>query len=243
VLTSTPDAGVSVAIVFHSAYGHTGRLAEAVSAGVAAVKRATVHSIPLPDPRHRQGAGRNGFTAVDNGTPPPTIIDAITDEQWSLLDRADAIIFGSPTYMGDVSAVFRLFAEQTSRRMQTGAWRNKLAAGFVNSGAMSGDKDHALQSLGIFAAQHGMIWVSLGLVAGWNASTGSEFDLNRLGFFLGAGAQSNVDEGPDRVHPSDLATALHLGRRVALLAGSMAAGASAATPSARSSQAPRSPRP
>ena len=38
-----------------------------------------------------------------------------------------------------------------------------------------------------------------------------------LCFWLGAGAQSNTDEGPDTAPPSsDLATARHLGRRVAM---------------------------
>jgi multimeric flavodoxin WrbA len=49
-----------------------------------------------------------------------------------------------------------------------------------------------------------------------NSTTGSEQDLNRLGFWLGAGAQSNADEGPELAPPeSDLATARYLGRRVA----------------------------
>jgi NAD(P)H dehydrogenase (quinone) len=218
------DASVSIAIVFHSGYGHTARLAQAVRDGAAAVEQTVAQLIPLPDRQHRPLAGHNRSPAVGAATARSIVVDAIADDQWDVLDRADAIIFGSPTYMGDVSAVFRLFAEQTSHRMQAGAWRDKLAAGFVNSGAMSGDKVHALQSLAVFAAQHGMIWVSLGLVAGWNASTRSEIDLNRLGFFLGAGAQSNVDEGPERISVADLATARHLGQRVALQAKAMAGG-------------------
>ena len=75
-----------------------------------------------------------------------------------------------------------------------------VSAGFTNSGAKSGDKLAALFSLAVFAAQHHMHWVNLGLVAGWNTSAGSEHDPNRLGFFLGAGAESDVDTGPDQVH-------------------------------------------
>jgi NAD(P)H dehydrogenase (quinone) len=128
---------------------------------------------------------------------------------------ADAIVFGSPTYMGTASAAFHAFAEETSKRWFTQAWKDKLAAGFTNSGSKSGDKLHTLQFFTVLAAQHGMHWVGLGLLPGWNSSTASEFDLNRLGFFLGAAAQSNVDEGPEAVHKSDLATARELGRRVA----------------------------
>lgn len=48
---------------------------------------------------------------------------------------------------------------------------------------------------------------------------GSGADMNRLGFFLGAAAQSNADQGPD-VAPlsADLLNAEHLGRRVATVA-------------------------
>ena len=60
-------------------------------------------------------------------------------------------------------------------------------------------------SLAVFAAQHHMHWVNLGLGPGWNSSAGSEHDLNRLGFWLGAGAQTDVDANPDEVHPADVA--------------------------------------
>ena len=119
--------------------------------------------------------------------------------------------------MGNVSAGFQAFAEQTGRRCMNGTWRDKVAAGFTNSGAKAGDKMHTLTSLAVFAAQHHMHWVNLGLGAGWNSSAGSEDDLNRLGFWLGAGAQTDVDADPDQVHPSDVATCHHLGRRVALV--------------------------
>jgi NAD(P)H dehydrogenase (quinone) len=102
-----------------------------------------------------------------------------------------------------------------------------VAAGFTNSGAKSGDKLAALFSLAVFAAQHHMHWVNLGLVAGWNTSAGSEHDLNRLGFFLGAGAQSDVDAAPDQVHPADVRTCRHLGRRVALVTRQLNVGRSA----------------
>jgi hypothetical protein len=59
-----------------------------------------------------------------------------------------------------------------------------------------------------------MNWVNLGLHPGWNSSSASEHDLNRLGVFAGAAAQTNVDEGPETVHKADIATAEHLGRRV-----------------------------
>ncbi|MFD3700778.1 flavodoxin family protein [Streptomyces sp. NPDC058646] len=176
-----------VSIAYHSGFGHTAVVAEAVRAG-AAEAGATVHVIK---------------------------VDEIDDAQWELLDASDAIVFGSPTYMGTASGAFHVFAEATSKRWFGDAWQDKVAAGFTNSASKSGDKLHTLQFFQILAAQHGMSWVNLGLKPGWNASTASENDLNRLGVFAGAAAQTNSDEGPEAVHKADIATAEHLGRRVA----------------------------
>ncbi|MFE0176689.1 flavodoxin family protein [Streptomyces sp. NPDC059002] len=188
-----------VAIAYHSGYGHTAVVAEAVRSG-AADAGATVHLIK---------------------------VDEITEAQWELLDAADAIVFGSPTYMGTASGAFHVFAEATSKRWFGQTWHNKLAAGFTNSGSKSGDKLHTLQFFQTLAAQHAMHWVNLGLAPGWNSTTGSENDLNRLGFFSGAAAQTNSDEGPDAVHKADIATAEHLGRRITETARVFAAGRAA----------------
>jgi multimeric flavodoxin WrbA len=206
-------AAPTVAVVYHSGFGHTAVLAHAVAAG-----------------------------AADAGADVSLVaVDMITDSQWDLLDGVDAMIFGTATYMGNVSAGFQAFAEKTGRRCMNGTWRDKVAGGFTNSGAKSGDKLATLSSLAIFAAQHHMHWVSLGLAPGWNSAAGSERDLNRLGFWLGAGAQTDVDAGPDQVHPSDVATCRYLGARVALVTRQLNIGRSlspmAASPAAASAAA------
>jgi multimeric flavodoxin WrbA len=192
--------GPRVTIVFHSGFGHTATLAYAVADGA-------------------RDAGAD-VTLISSG--------AMTDSDWDTVDSADALIFGSAVYMGNVAAGFQAFAEKTGRRCQAGAWQDKVAAGFVNSGAKAGDKLHALTSLAVFAAQHHMHWVSLGLGAGWNSAAGSEHDLNRLGFWLGAGAQTDVDANADQVHPADLQTCRHLGERVATVTRQLVAGRLAA---------------
>ncbi|MFB7668997.1 flavodoxin family protein [Kitasatospora sp. NPDC056138] len=189
----------TIAIAYHSGYGHTAVLAEAVARGAAA----------------------GGAEVVR------IAVDTITEEQWAQLDAADAIVFGAPTYMGTASGAFHTFAEATSKRWFTLAWKDKLAAGFTNSASKSGDKLHTLQFFSVLAAQHGMQWIGLGLHPGWNSTTASEDDINRLGFFLGAAAQSNNDQGPEGVHKADIATAEHLGERVAKQAAVLVAGRAA----------------
>ncbi len=177
-----------VAVVYHSGYGHTKVQAEAVQRGAAAVAGTEASLI-----------------AVDE-----------VESHWPQLDAADAIIFGAPTYMAGASAPFKAFLDATSGRWASQQWKDKLAAGFTNSAGLNGDKLATLQQFALFAMQHGMIWVGLGLLPGNHTSAGSPEDLNRLAGFLGAMAQSNADQGPDLVPPAaDRRTAEHLGRRVA----------------------------
>ena len=198
------DRPIRIAIAYFSGFGHTARQAEAVARGGASVSGTEVS---LHDVRE------------------------LTDDLWTSLNRADAIIFGAPTYMGSPSAVFKTFAEATAKVWADNMrWKDKIAAGFTNSQALSGDKLNSLIDLAILAAQHGMHWVSLDLYPGWSTSSGSIDDPNRLGSWLGAMAQSHGDEGPD-IAPrgSDLATAEHLGRRVATVARRWVRGGMAAT--------------
>ena len=180
----------TVAVVYHSGYGHTRRQAEAVRDGVSRVA----------------------------GAQPLLVEVAEAPSRWDDLAAAEAIIFGTPTYFGNVSAPFKAFQDATSHAVLARGyrWRNKLAAGFTNSGARAGDKLATLVQLAIFAAQHGMHWVNLDLPPANNSTRGSETDLNRLGFWLGAGAQLERGRGADVAPPeADLRTAEHLGRRVA----------------------------
>lgn len=172
-----------ISIVYDSGYGHTAKQAQAVAQGVSQVPGAEARLI-----------------AVADGPVP-----------WDELEASDAIIFGSPTYNGSLSARLKKFMEDSTKPAWIPQkWRNKVAAGFTNSGAMHGDKLHSLMSMVLFAAQHGMLWVGLDLFPGKSAA-----EQNRIGGWLGAMAQSN-DESPE-LSPieSDLKTAAHLGRRVA----------------------------
>ena len=177
----------TVAIVYHSGFGHTQALAEAVARGVRETAGARSILVPVSDAEAR---------AAD-------------------LDSADAIVFGSPTYMGGVSAEFARFKDWTSKRWMDGAWRNKLAAGFTASASWNGDKHNTLYQLLTLALQHGMVWVGLGLPPGFNHSKGSAEDLNRLGASVGAMAQANADQGVEGIAASDFRTMEALGRRVA----------------------------
>ena len=179
-----------VSIVYHSGYGHTAEQAKAVARGAQKVEGVTVNLLTVDE----------------------------AQQQWEVLKASDAIIFGSPTYMGSASGQFKAFMDASSKAWYTRDWKDKVAAGFTTSASQSGDKLSTLIQLAVFAAQHGMIWVGQDLLPGNNNSQGTVNDLNRLGSFLGAMAQANSDQGPDLAPiQSDLLTAEHLGERVATI--------------------------
>lgn len=119
-MTARPT--VSVCVVHHSGYGHTERMAAAVVEGVCRVAGVHCKSIPVAALEPEQPA-------------------------WDDLDDADAIIFGAPTYMGNVSAAMKRFMENSSSRWMQMRWADKLAAGFTNSGSWNGDKHNTLVAL------------------------------------------------------------------------------------------------
>ncbi len=193
----------SMAIVFHSAYrGSTRALAEAVARGACRIEGTSVHLVSVDD----------------------------VEDHWEDLHRADAIVFGSPTYVGSVSAAFKSFIERLAgdvwlERM----WLNKVAGGFTVSSGPSGDKLNTLQDLAIFAAQLGMIWVPVRQIGGHYAtSTSIEDALNRMGSYLGVMAQANIDERPPQSPPpSDVRTAELHGEHVASVARQLSWGRTA----------------
>lgn len=186
-----------IVIVYQSNNGHTAVLAEAVLSGAKSVQGTTAALIPVADAADR----------------------------FAEFADADAIIFGAPTFMGNVPAEFKKFMDDTAGVWIQQAWKNKLAAGFTCSACYSGDKLNTLMQMAIFAAQHSMLWAPLGIMPGNHTSTSSPDDLNRVGGFLGAMAQANADQSADVAPPqSDRDTAQHLGKHVADLAHRMTYG-------------------
>lgn len=181
---------VKVAVVYHSGYGHTAKVAQAVGEGASQLAGAQVDVIS---------------------------VDGIDETGWAKLDAADAIIFGAPTYMGGVSGQFKMFIDSASKHWMKQEWKNKIGAGFTNSGSYSGDKLASIYQLATNAMQHSMIWVGTGLMpASTKGTEGPDSNaINRMGSSFGLMAQSN-NESPDIVPPKgDLETAKLFGKRVA----------------------------
>jgi len=191
-----------VAVVYHSAYGHTKRQAEALAQGAASVDGVEVQVFSVDQ-----------FEAAENDAYGPP---------WDVLERADAIVLGCPTYMGSVSSAMKLFMERSSGLWFQQRWKDKLAGGFTNGGALAGDKLNTLVDMVLFAAQQGMIWVNLGIPISDSSMSGDPQGLNRMGAWLGAFAKSEDGSPEASPPPGDLATARAYGERIARLSLRMA---------------------
>ena len=179
-----------VVVVYHSGYGHTQRVAQHIA----------------------EGAGGE-LVAIDaEGNLP--------EAGWEKLNAADAIIFGTPTYMGGPSWQFKKFADASSKIWYSRGWQDKVFGGFTNSASPVGDKGATMMGLQTLASQHGGIWVSLGLLPA-NTKAATPNDINRLGGSVGMMVQSPSDASVEEVPQGDLDTAKRYGLRVAEVAKRM----------------------
>ncbi|MDF4897772.1 flavodoxin family protein [Vibrio parahaemolyticus] len=184
-----------IAIIYFSKTDVTGQLARAIAAGLEQqdIKQqgeCEILSHRIEDSEIIEGRFVN-----------PNLMDELAE--------CDAIILGSPTYMGGVAAQFKAFADASSESWYHQKWANKVAAGFTSGGALNGDQSCTLQYLQTFAYQHGMMWVGLDKI-----SNSGEQNLNRYGVQGGIVAQGGAD---GQLHASDVSTAEYLGKRVAML--------------------------
>jgi NAD(P)H dehydrogenase (quinone) len=177
----------NIIVIYHSGYGHTKKLAEAVFEGV---KTKTTNASLLS-------------------------VNDLTEASWEELAKADALIFGSPTYMGGPSAKFKEFADASSKPWFKQLWKNKIAAGFTNSATINGDKFATIAYLWTLSQQHGMIWAGTGMQAA-NSKAATRNDINYLGGYGGLLGQSPSDASPEEgLLPGDAETAKLFGARIA----------------------------
>ena len=170
-------------VVYHSGYGHTQRVAQFVAEGAKAQ-----------------------IIAIDaEGN--------ISEADWTAINAADAIIFGSPTYMGMASWQFKKFADASSKQWMSGAWKDKVAGGFTISASPSGDKLSTIQYFITLSMQLGMVWVGQPAM--------NDGNINRIGSNSGVMAQVGPTSPAADIPQGDLDTAKTYGERVAQVAAKL----------------------
>jgi NAD(P)H dehydrogenase (quinone) len=187
----------TVSTIYFTGFGHTGKMAEAVNKGVASVAGVKANLIALKGEDIAQGRYAN-------------------ESVMAQIDASDAVIFGSPTYMGGPAAQFKAFADASAERWFRSAWKDKLAAGFTVSGGPSGDKLSTLHYFFTLAMQHGMIWIGL------PDSPQNDKGINRLSSYSGVMGQAGQESPDVAPNDADKLTGETLGRRVAAFAAKFA---------------------
>jgi NAD(P)H dehydrogenase (quinone) len=172
-----------IIVVYFSGYGHTKRIAEAVATAAGAQ-----------------------LLQVDNEGNLPA-------GGWDALAAADAIVFGTPTYMASVAWQFKKFIDETSKVWGTLGWKDKLAAAFTNSAGMNGDKSSTLSTLFALSQQHGMLWMGLGLLPSTTKAAKRD-DVNYVASFMGLATTTPSDASPEEMVRGDLETARLFGERL-----------------------------
>lgn len=176
----------TVSIVYFSATGNTKLMADAVAEGASSVADTDVNVFRITGEQITAGRWQD---------------DAVT----AALQSSDAIVLGSPTYMGGVAAQLKAFIDASGAVWMSQGWKNKIAGGFTHSGSPSGDKQGTLLYLATNAAQHGMVWVGF-------AEMANEEGVNRAGSFLGA---MGYGRGEGEVDPGDIKSSQLYGQRLA----------------------------
>lgn len=176
---------MKICIVYYSGNGHTEKLMAYIKEGILSASLAQVF---------------------------PINVSSLSKESWQHLNNAEAIIFGSPTYMGGVAAPFKAFMDASGNFWLEQPWANKMAAGFTIGTAYSGDKLGTLMQMAIFACQHSMIWLG-------QSHLGSKYslddqDINQSGSWLGMMATSSQDKSL-KINSGDAETARLFGKRIA----------------------------
>lgn len=176
-----------IAVVFHSAHGHTEHIAQQVA-----------HRAHSVDGTHAQ------LIEAARLTPEP-----------GLLTGFDGLVWGSPTYLGGVSGVFKSFMDATGGLWRRQELQGRLAAGFTVSSLPAGDKQSTLLSMFVFSMQHGMVWVGNPILPEQHGGTPYDEAANRLGSWSGLMAQAGHASAPDAFAPGDVKTAHLFGQNFA----------------------------
>lgn len=144
-----------ILVVFHSLYGHVYKMAQSIAEG--AKKSGNVEVIlckvkeTLPaDILETMGA--KDFQKVIKDIPVCTPDD---------LAKADAIIFGTPTRFGNMSAQMRALLDSTGQLWQNGSLIGKVGSVFTSTATQHGGQESTILSFHITLLHHGMIIVGL----------------------------------------------------------------------------------
>lgn len=199
-----------ILIVYYSRHGATAELARHAARGVESVAgcTATLRTVPPVSSENE----RPVKALPDAGAPYATHDD---------LRRADGLLLGSPTRFGNMAAPLKYFLDGTSSLWLDGTMSGKPAAMFSSSQTMHGGQESTLLTMAIPLLHHGMMVLGLPF---------TERGINQTrtgGTPYGATHVAGMAAQPGTLSDDEIQLAQALGRRVADVAATLAAGRAA----------------
>ena len=199
-----------ILIVYYSRHGATAELARHAARGIESVAgcTATLRTVPLVSAESE----RPVKPVPDAGAPYATNDD---------LRRADGLLLGSPTRFGNMAAPLKYFLDGTSSLWLDGTLAGKPAAVFSASQTLHGGQESTLLTMAMPLLHHGMLWLGLPF---------TERSLNQTrtgGTPYGATHVSGMATQPGTLSDDEIVLAQALGKRVADVAATLAAGRAA----------------
>lgn len=148
-----------VVVIFYSLYTHTWQLAQAIAEGAKEVDGVEVEMYQVPELLPDDVIGKMGATQPKDAMKDiPTITPEIRKQ---VIKSADAIVFGSPTRFGSMTAQMKMFFDGLGGLWFENACVGKIASCFTGSGTQHGGNETTIMSMLAPLLHLGFIYVGL----------------------------------------------------------------------------------
>lgn len=200
-----------VHVIFYSTYGHVWKLAEAIAEGARAVAGSAVEVFQVAETLPADVLAKMGATEAKRAFAHVPVADP------RRLDEPDAIILGSPTRYGSVTAQMQAFLDNTGAHWGKGSLIGKVGSGFTSTASQHGGQETTIMSLATFFFHQGMV------IAGVPYSSKELLTLAEMSGGTPYGATTIAGpKGERQPSANELAIARAQGRHVAGIAARLA---------------------
>eukprot|EP01127_Copromyxa_protea_P003164 TRINITY_DN13020_c0_g1_i1.p1 TRINITY_DN13020_c0_g1~~TRINITY_DN13020_c0_g1_i1.p1 ORF type:complete len:221 (-),score=57.84 TRINITY_DN13020_c0_g1_i1:35-664(-) len=146
-----------VLVVFYSTYGHIAKLAKAQAEGAAAVAGVEVRVRRVAETLSEEILTKMHALDAQKAWHPEFEVATPADLEW-----ADAVIWGSPTRFGNITAQMKTFIDSLGGLWAQGKLVGKVAAAFTSSATQHGGQETTIVcGFWPFFAHHGFVIVGL----------------------------------------------------------------------------------
>jgi NAD(P)H dehydrogenase (quinone) len=145
----------TVQVVFYSMYGHTHQMAIAIAEGASEVEGVEASLWQVPELVPTETSLASGSTRARE------CFRQVPEITVTRLAEADAIVFGTPTRFGNMSAQMRNFLDQTGGLWARGALIGKVGSVFTSVGSQHAGHETTLTSFHCTLLHHGMVIVGV----------------------------------------------------------------------------------